>query len=71
MFKTDQQAIETLLTLAETYGGRWKNLTQQGGDRVTGVRKDDHVQNAEANLRVCMFKIYGHMENPANVSQRS
>ena len=28
------------------------------------------MQKAEANLRVCMFKIHGYIENPADMSRK-
>ncbi len=49
----DQQAIETLLGLAEEYGGHGKNLSQQGAGTVKGAHSDNALTTAEADLRVC------------------
>jgi hypothetical protein len=49
---TDQQAIETLLTLAETYAGHGKSVTQQGSQSAKGARQDTNLKQAETNLRV-------------------
>lgn len=46
-----QQAIETLLSLAETYAGHGKNLSQQSKGTVKGARTDDGLQAAETDLR--------------------
>ena len=50
---TDQQAIETLLNLAEEYGGHSKNVTAQTVGTVKGAHTDDALTTAEADLRVC------------------
>ncbi|KAI9932892.1 hypothetical protein MW887_009144 [Aspergillus wentii] len=47
-----QQAIETLLNLAEKYAGHSKDLTQQGTGAVQGVRANSSVQTVETNLRI-------------------
>ena len=49
----DQQAIETLLYLAETYGGHGKDLTGQGAGTVKGAHADFALKTAEADLKVC------------------
>lgn len=49
----DQQAVTTLLDLAESYGGHTKNLTQQGAGTVKGAHADDSLRTVEADLRVC------------------
>ena len=49
----DQQAIETLLSLAEQYGGHAKNVSQQGAGTVKGAHEDAALSAAEADLRVC------------------
>ncbi|KAH8704121.1 hypothetical protein BGW36DRAFT_287197 [Talaromyces proteolyticus] len=46
-----QQAIETLLTLAETYGGHGKTITQQGSTSAKGATRDTNLQQAGTNLR--------------------
>ena len=50
---TDKQAIETLLDLAETYGGHGKDLSTQGVGAVQGAHTDNSLQVMEANLKVC------------------
>ena len=47
-----QQAIETLLRLAEIYAGHGKNLHQQGQSNLKDAHEDDHLKAAEADLRV-------------------
>ncbi|KAF3930580.1 hypothetical protein ABW19_dt0204060 [Dactylella cylindrospora] len=46
-----QQAIETLLYLAETYAGHTKSIGQQTNDTVSSVRGDSHLKTAEKLLR--------------------
>ena len=53
----DQEAINTLLSLAEEYGGHSKNLTQQAAGTVKGAHTDNTLQMAEADLKVCTFCI--------------
>ena len=48
----DQQAIETLLRLAEEYTGHSKNLATQSRGTVKGVHTDNSLRNAETNLTV-------------------
>jgi hypothetical protein len=48
----DQQAIETLLRLAEEYGGHSKDLATQSQGTVKGVHTDDSLKKAETNLKV-------------------
>ncbi|KAI9796501.1 MAG: hypothetical protein M1825_000618 [Sarcosagium campestre] len=45
-----QRAIETLLNLAETYGGHAQNLSSQTSGTVKGAHADDHLRTAEADL---------------------
>ncbi|KAL8760178.1 MAG: hypothetical protein Q9199_000200 [Rusavskia elegans] len=47
-----QQAIETLLNLAEEYSGHGKNLSQQGAGTVKGAHGDTALTSAETDLRV-------------------
>ena len=47
-----QQAIDTLLSLAEQYGGHGKNITQQAAGTVKGAHTDDALTTAEADLKV-------------------
>ena len=49
----DQQAIETLLTLAEEYGGHSKNISQQTAGTVKGAHTDTALTSAETDLKVC------------------
>ena len=49
----DQQSIETLLSLAEEYGGHSKNLSQQGAGTVKGAHSDTALTSAETDLKVC------------------
>ncbi|KKY23932.1 hypothetical protein UCRPC4_g02745 [Phaeomoniella chlamydospora] len=46
-----QQAIETLLSLAEEYGGHGKTVAQQGTGTVKGAHDDNSLQIAEADLK--------------------
>ncbi|KAL8683858.1 MAG: hypothetical protein Q9186_000201 [Xanthomendoza sp. 1 TL-2023] len=47
-----QQAIETLLNLAEEYSGHGKNISQQGAGTVKGAHGDSALTTAETDLRV-------------------
>ncbi|KAJ9403426.1 hypothetical protein DTO045G8_8841 [Paecilomyces variotii] len=47
-----QQAIETLLTLAEKYTGHGKNLTSQTGGTVKSITSDDNLKAAQTKLKV-------------------
>ncbi|KAI9376017.1 hypothetical protein BJX61DRAFT_26997 [Aspergillus egyptiacus] len=46
-----QQAVETLLDLAEKYGGHSREMTQQGSGTFQGTRSQGPVQRMEKNLR--------------------
>ncbi|CAI7568587.1 unnamed protein product [Penicillium glandicola] len=46
-----QQAVETLLTLAEQYAGHTKDVSKQGGSSARGVLKTDSAQAVQYNLR--------------------
>lgn len=50
----DQEAIDTLLRLAEEYGGHSKNLAQQGSGAVQGGRNQGPVQTAEYDLKTIL-----------------
>ena len=54
----DQQAIDTLLRLAEEYAGHGKNMAQQGQGSVKGARNQDSLGVAEADLRVCSSRYF-------------
>lgn len=47
----DQQAVETLLTMAEQYAGHTKSVSKQGGSSARDVLKTDNVQAVQYNLR--------------------
>lgn len=47
----DQQAITTLLDLAEKYASHANNVTQQSTGAVKGARADTSLQRAETDLR--------------------
>ena len=49
---TDQQAIDTLLRLAEEYTGHSKNIAAQSQGAVKGAHSQDSLTTAEADLRV-------------------
>lgn len=51
---TDQQAIETLLNLAENYAGHAQNLGQQTAGTVKGAHSDTALTQAENDLRVSL-----------------
>jgi hypothetical protein len=46
------EAIDTLLSLAETYGSHGRDITQQSAGTVKGAHSDDALRNAEADLLV-------------------
>jgi len=51
---TDQQAINTLLDIAEKYAGHTKNLGHQTAGTVKQAHgSDGELQTAEADLKVC------------------
>ncbi|KAK5136967.1 hypothetical protein LTR08_001474 [Meristemomyces frigidus] len=49
-----QQAIDTLLRLAEEYQGHTKNLAGQGHGAVKGAHDQDTLQSAEADLKTLL-----------------
>ncbi|KAL8883658.1 MAG: hypothetical protein Q9192_007058, partial [Flavoplaca navasiana] len=49
-----QQAIETLLNLAEEYSGHGRNLSQQGAGTVKGAHGDNALTSAETDLRTLL-----------------
>ena len=53
----DQQAIETLLNLAETYGGHASTMASGGVGTVKGAHADNNLQVAETNLKVRSLRI--------------
>lgn len=48
----DQQAIESLLTLAENYTGHGREMSQQGTKTMKGASSDTGLTMVETNLRV-------------------
>lgn len=48
-----QQAINTLLNLAETYAGHANSVAQQGTGTVKGAHADTSLKRAENDLKVC------------------
>jgi len=48
----DQQAIDSLLRLAEEYQGHSRNLAQQGQGAVKGAHDQSSLQSAETDLKV-------------------
>lgn len=47
-----QEAIDTLLHLAETYTGHAKGVTKDSSGTVKDARRDPHLRTVEQNLRV-------------------
>ena len=45
------EAIDTLITLAETYSGHGKAVAQQGARQAKDARQDNYLQSAEHNLK--------------------
>lgn len=66
----DQQSIETLLSLAEEYGGHSKNLSQQGAGTVKGAHSDTALTSAETDLKVC-HRFLGREQRNADFHQDS
>jgi hypothetical protein len=48
-----REAIDTLLSLAEEYGGHANTMTSQSAGTVKGAHGDNSLKSAEANLKVC------------------
>lgn len=51
--KDYQQAIDTLLGLAETYTGHTRGIARDGTGTVKGAHEDSHLQSVEKSLKVC------------------
>lgn len=49
-----QQAVETLLSLAEEYGGHTKNMAQQSAGTVKGAHTDTALTSAETDLKTLL-----------------
>ena len=50
---TDQKAVDTLLRLAEEYGGHAKDVSKQGQEQAKGTAGHGRIQDAQTDLRVC------------------
>ena len=64
----DMQAIETMLRLAEIYGGHSKSVTNQSGGAVKGAHTDENLNSAEADLKV-LLRIQQEVETYADRHQ--
>ncbi|KAI4194683.1 MAG: hypothetical protein LQ348_002578 [Seirophora lacunosa] len=49
-----QQAVETLLNIAEEYSGHGKNISKQGAGSVKGAHSDTALTSAETDLRTLL-----------------
>lgn len=54
------EAINTLLNLAETYTGHGKNITSQGAGGIKDARQDSNLQQAEHHLKVLIERFANH-----------
>jgi 23S rRNA U2552 (ribose-2'-O)-methylase RlmE/FtsJ len=60
---SDQQAVETLISLAETYGGHANTIVADSKEAVKGARQgDSDLQIAEADLKV-RFSVLGFIRD--------
>jgi hypothetical protein len=48
----DQQAVGTILDLAEKYGRHTRDISQQGAGSTKEIRGDERIRKMEANLKV-------------------
>jgi len=55
-----QQAIDTLLYLAESYGGHSKHLTKQTANTVSSAHEDNHLQAAEKCFKTIIERFANH-----------
>ncbi|KMU87471.1 hypothetical protein CIHG_05267 [Coccidioides immitis H538.4] len=51
-----QHAIETLLSVAETYTGHTKSLSKQGAGTLKGAREESDLQKLETKLRQTLLE---------------
>lgn len=51
-----QQAIDTLLSLAENYRGHAKSVAGEGRSQVEAAHEDDHLRLAESQLKVSRYQ---------------
>lgn len=54
-----QQAIDTLLRLAENYTGHGKSFAKDSTGTIKGARQDSHLSSAENYFRVYLFATMG------------
>jgi hypothetical protein len=48
----DQQAVGTLLSLAEKYGRHTRDISQQGAGTTKELRGNERIRSMETNLKV-------------------
>ena len=53
-----QQAVDTLLRLAENYRGHAMSLVGEGRSQLSGAHEDDHLKLAENQLKVYNYLPY-------------
>lgn len=53
-----QQAIDTLLRLAENYRGHAKTMAGEGKEQISGAHDDDHLKLAENQLKVSYCSVH-------------
>lgn len=56
----DQQAVETLLNMAEQYAGHTRDLSKEGSSSARDVLKSDDVQAVQYNLRTLIERFANH-----------
>lgn len=65
------QSIDTLLDLAEQYGGHAHSLGQSGSGAVKGAHTDSALKTAENDLKVCTSLKPSEVEFMLTQSRRS
>ncbi|KAJ5504163.1 hypothetical protein N7463_007037 [Penicillium fimorum] len=55
-----QQAVETLLSMAEQYAGHSKDISKKGSSSARDVLKTDNVQAVQYNLRTLIERFANH-----------
>ncbi|KAJ5972111.1 uncharacterized protein N7479_002029 [Penicillium vulpinum] len=55
-----QQAVETLLSMAEQYVGHTKDISKKGGSSARNVLKTDDIQAVQYNLRTLIERFANH-----------
>jgi hypothetical protein len=66
---TDQQAVETLLRLAEEYAGHGKHLANEGKGSAKGAHENDTLTAVETDLKVRVFRVSRKESANADQSQ--